>query len=377
MKDVSGKNSCYVPDLESHIINLADSQKEIKFSEIIPQKICPFLLHSSLPYIYTLSQGGRFPWMALEKNKDSVFFQCPNPGGKVVASVYKEDGRMFIRVIEVKGECCFGYEKDDICKVTPEEDIKVPLTIIDACFAWLTCFGSRSDRASLLSPDMVVEEQGKKIAFLLKKIGQDSGNLKPFERLCSKLEMSKQINVRLSSFDYRCRYFKWPHRENYNNENFGPKDLCVDLFHLSHIFAMASIYANSKNNRPLSLLCGDKKGCVKLSVHIKKTKTYLLRKMLISALRLFRINKEVPVFICELVVEESSSECPMKLKKGMKFIYNMGRKYELCPASFDSLYFLIHNTLRGSNFSWGRDRSGKDIAVCPDAVSNAAFSLEN
>jgi len=364
----------YIPNLRDYFINFKESGQRIRYSDAAPAEICPYLLHSCLPYIYTFMRGGRFPWMELEENKDSVLVQCPNPKDGVVALVYKENNKIFARIDVLKSHCPFGHKKGSCIKVTPGEDLKVPLTIIDACFAWLTYLNGKKEQGSLLSPTMVAEEDGKRITFCLERVIQEKPVAKPFERPCSKLHMDKDLKLKLSSFKYRCCYFKWPKREDYNNENFGPKGMCIDLFHLAHMYAMGSIYSGDK---PVTLCCNDNKACVRLSIVVKRTRTYFLRKLLVLFLRFCRINKEVPGLICELVIEEGSEACPMKLKKGMRFTYNMGRKYELCPAAFDNIYFGIHNILRGVEVTWKGLDDNKGIVVCPDIASNITFSFRD
>lgn len=366
----------YVPNLRDYAINFINETYKMRFSDVVPESLCPFLLHTCLSYIYTFTLGGRFPWMEMKENKNSVFVQCPNPADGVVALVYKENDQIFVRITMLKGRCCFGHKINDTIKLTPGEDIKIQLTVIDSCFAWLTYLDRNDSGDCLLSPEMVVRGEERCITFYLEKIVHGGTPARFYQRPCSKLEMNKDLKLKLSSFRHRCGYFKWPKREYYNNENFGPKGLCIDLFHLSHMYAMGSIYAYKKESKPVIVYCNDKEACVKLSIKVKKTKTYLLRRIFILLLRFFRINKIIPELICEMVVEEGAEQCPMKLTKGMKFTYNMGRRYELCPASFDNLYFIIHNLLRGGDVPWDKTDNDSEVAVCPDDVSNIAFKFD-
>lgn len=375
MRDAQRDQYRYVPNLENYFIYFTDSKKRLKFSDIIPNNICPFLLHSCLPYIYTFLQGGQFPWMKPSEKRSSVLVQCPNPKDGVVVSVHKEGSEIFTRVERLRGSCCFGHEKGNCIKTTPKQEIKIPLTIIDVCFAWLIYLDNAKRQGCLSSPLMVVEDQGRRITFCLEKIIADGSKSMPFPRPCSKLQMNKNLKLEVTCFDYRCRYFKWPRRENYDTNNFVPKGLCIDLFHLSHIYAMSSIYSYNRANAPIALCCSDIEAGVEFSIVVKKTKTYFLRRLLSFMLRLFRIDKEIPNLICELIVQEGSPRCPMHLKKGMKFIYNMGTKHELCPAAFDNVYFAIHNLLRGVDIPWAGFCSNKGIIACPDDVSNINFII--
>ncbi len=365
----SRKVRSYLPDLKDYSVSFAPEWERAGLPALLPQGICPFLLHSCLPYIFTFESGGSFPWMELEKDRFSVRVQCPNSRGGVECLVYKREDGVFVRITAVRGECLFGHKRGDTVNAGTSGGMKIPLPVYDACFAWMVYFHSLREGSGYSSPRMALEDGDIKMMFCLHKEAPGAPEETPFKRSCPDPAAVKNARVRLSSCLYRCRYFKWPRRDNFDGDKLYPAGLCPELFHLGHLYAMRGIY--SERGRETQRFCCPDPVCgVKAAVTVRRTRTYFLRRLFSSLLRLFGNRTEVPLYICEFLIADSSPDCPMRLKKGDRFVYNMGRKYELCPAAFDNIHFTLHNLARAGEIFW------KECS-CPDPESRVCFEIDN
>jgi uncharacterized repeat protein (TIGR04076 family) len=66
----------------------------------------------------------------------------------------------------------------------------------------------------------------------------------------------------------------------------------------------------------------------------------------------------------------------MDMKEGARFVFNLWRRYELCPATFANIYFGIHNLVRGIKVPWKGLPDRRGCLQCPDPVSNMTFDLK-
>lgn len=101
--------------------------------EIIPENVCPFLLHNLVPYFITYSHGGNFTWM---KKKGHVYAQCPNPKGKVTVDVINENKDIFFMVKSSRSICLMNYKSGLRISISKIFRAICP-SIYDVAFPWM------------------------------------------------------------------------------------------------------------------------------------------------------------------------------------------------------------------------------------------------
>jgi len=348
----------YTPDASSFTlrkIGKDGKEESSSVADLLPDHICPHLAHSIIPYILTLSGGGAFPWMeGLDRN--AVIAQCPNPTGAVAPRVKAGNGGFDIDVREVRGQCPRGYKVGN--SIRWPVDSSVPLMDLNVILSWLVQLHSIAGIAR--TPD-IYSPSGKSTY----RIERGEGDGVIAEAPCPS---QASFNLSLGHFDHRCRYHKWPRREQYDNSNWIPAGLCPELFHAAYPSCLATLYGGGK--AATSEVVCPHEGKVKLGIKLEERRTIGLRRAAMRVLRLFGMNTEVPLHRCFLEVLEADSGCPWRIQSGTKFEFNMGELFELCPAMFHNAYPALAARMRGASFPWPELDKGGGVVQCPDSISN-------
>lgn len=364
----------YLPDINKFFICFKDRGERLKLSDVLPN-VCPFLLHSCIPYIFVFSNNGKFPWMEFTQWPDAVFVQCANPNDGIEVRLYKEKGEIYAIINQEKGSCPYGYKVGDTISLTPDKDIKLPLEVYYNIFPWLTYLYRVEDKKNLSSPELSILYKDRIMEFYLEYRVNNNTTKRIAQTLCTILEIKQELNLNLVSFTYRCRYHKWPKRERYTQNNLSPKGLCPDLFYTAYIYCLCALY--SKKDKPDTFIvkCPNPQANIWIKIVTKKMSTYYLRRLITLLLSKLKVNKEIPDSNCYLILERTEGDCAMNMKEGTKFVFNLWRKYELCPATLSNIYFGIHNSVRGVKVPWEPGKKGS-LLQCPDPASNITFNLE-
>ena len=112
-------------------------------------------------------------------------------------------------------------------------------------------------------------------------------------------------------------------------------------------------------------------GKVKLKIKVEERETIALRRTAMRGLQLLGKSTEIPLHRCFLDVVEADSDCPMGMKAGMRFEFNMGDLPQLCPAMFHNAYPLPAARMRGAAFPWPQLDGDRILDFqCPDNASN-------
>lgn len=106
--------------------------RDSRLKDCIPQEVCPYLLHSLLPYYVTYKYGGDFQWTGKPGHVD---VGCPNPYGRVIVCVVKEE-EIFLVVKSLAGTCAMEQKKDMKVNLSLIFESICPL-LYDVIFPWI------------------------------------------------------------------------------------------------------------------------------------------------------------------------------------------------------------------------------------------------
>lgn len=98
----------------------------------IPDNMCPFLLHTLVPYYVTYFYGGDFTW---SKERGHVDVQCPNPKARVVTETVNRGSISFV-VKSTQGGCPMNYATGIKIDLSGIFKRLCPL-IYDVSFPWI------------------------------------------------------------------------------------------------------------------------------------------------------------------------------------------------------------------------------------------------
>jgi uncharacterized repeat protein (TIGR04076 family) len=125
-------------------------------TSIIPDKLCPFLCHSTLPYLEAIENGASFNL----PGKNSIVVQCPNPAVGIAVKIYtKNSDNTIIEIHSKKSECLYyDYRVKDSWQISKKKNIFCRRAY-DALFPYLNALSSpirenivRGDVTSITCP---------------------------------------------------------------------------------------------------------------------------------------------------------------------------------------------------------------------------------
>ena len=381
------KTTDYLPNLRDFIIerninSVSSVQNTGKHScrldEFLPIQVCPFLLHTLIPYIIVLAKGGVFTWMVLE-DSNSVVVQCPNPMGAVVCRLIRKnvDGKisLFISIESVGGACPFAHSQGQNIDIPEYTIYEEHYQIFDTVFPWV-CYGMITKTHFRLALQMPFTSNDQSGLFYLcheNGINPDNDSLD----VCSP---DRKATVTLRKYEYRCRYHKFPKRDKYDENMLSTPGLCIDLFHAAYPWCLLKLYESGleivEDRNVYIINCPNPDIEVKLAVSKTPARGAKVWLKVMELLRMFNKNTEIPFYRISMEVVKGSQKCPRGHFKGQRFEFNLGFRRSMCPASFDNIYPFMHSVLRGAcSIEEMRRRFGGFLIQCPDAYSKNAYEV--
>ena len=190
------------------------------------------------------------------------------------------------------------------------------------------------------------------------------------DSLCN-ITFSKFL-IKTGHYKRTCRYHKKQDQQFTGNDLF-PKGFCPHLFRISYPYCLSLLYDGkypqenkSDTKRTVQVKCPASDNSVELTIRVKFTFPYLIRKLKNLAIRVLQslgISGEYPDRDIILEVSRVSNICPIGLTVGQSFRFNIWNRKELCPASFYALYPLLMRQIPVSQ----KSTQGENYLVhCPD-----------
>lgn len=356
----------YMPNLKNFYIKNCEhlnKKKSYAVNKLFSTKICPYLLHTSIPYILTLSNEGIFPWM-IANDPTTVFIQCPKGDIGCKLTYNKDKSNVSININSVNGNCLYHYFKDQKIYLPSYKSHKENYLIFHSIFPWII-YGSLTKKNFYLTLKNPLDNK----EFNLQ---HGKNNFKNLE-MCSP---KKNILIKLSDYKRKiCRYHKFSTCKNFNLEKLSPPGLCPDLFYLAYPWCLMKLYENKlkieQDKNPLVISCPNSKNEVKLVITKFPTKSAKLRVKFMDLIRKFGKNADIPFYKISMKIINNSKDCPRGHCKGQNFYFNsgLGFKKSICPAAFNNIYLFLHSILRGVNLP-------KPLRIdCPDDAVKNTYDL--
>jgi len=352
------RNESYCPDASRYPLVVVEGtrRRDLTFADLFPRQLCPYLAHTLIPYMLAFQNGGRFPWME-RISPDAVDAQCPNPSGAVTARLRETEDGFGAKIMAVRGNCPFGYkEGDDLEWLAPE---RAPLEDLNLLLSWMLRLHSMESDSGTLS---VASPSDSDVSYRVE------GKKKHRVPACPP---GVDFILQLGRFTHRCRYHKWPRREEYDRRNWIPEGLCPELFHAAYPSCLALIYSEKPGiSRPLYCPEGAR---VQVLITTEDRRATPLRK---AAMKVFHIagkNIEIPFRRCRIHVMRAG-DCPIGMSRGTSFEFNMGGLPQLCPAFFHNSYPVLAALMRGAKPPWRGLEDNGGLVQCPDCLSNITMA---
>ncbi len=346
--------------MNSYLAEVKGSKAFGDICELVPHDICPFLYYNLTPYIFTLSMGGWFDWVAADKDlnfrkpidekdfhkkrvnslyRNEVLVRCPHPLAKVVAGVgLWGDREIKIRILHSAKECPAGHEAGNQFTVDREES------------------GEKSVDFNTKFPLALYES-------LAGEAYSPNGND------CS---FGSNMAIDISNIQFPCRYHK---KRRVFIDSFLPDGFCWHVFGVIYPQILAIMY-NATVDRELRLEHPGMNGNITLVIRkisygrhfaLEKIKNVLNKLLSVTLYPIDFVDYDIEI----TVLEKDNGGC--SLQKGAKYMVNMRDKEFLCPASAHALYPYMILERRGYRFRWdGRNES--NLVPCPDCIG-AVYSV--
>jgi len=281
--------------------------------------LCPFAAHTLFPYVLSFQKGSWFRW---RKDKNSVVAQCPNPDCAVIFRVQRqENGSVTATVESVTGVCQAGHKAGDIFGLDLGEET--------ACAA--ACAANNI-------PETAVEI----------------------------LRHSPQ-----------CRYYQKPGPVKW--QQLVPPGFCLSAYAQGYPYALSLLY-DGKNFAELgkeqgtTLLCPNAAAPISFQV---RTRHHLLSwplNILEKLLRRMGWPRDVIDKLVVFAIVPPPKPCPMNLRAGQKFFFNIYNRCEVCPAVFYTVFPFMLMLKQGAMPYWTKDRKSLDLH-CPDAGADIVYRV--
>lgn len=331
----------------------------LSISEVLAGGLCPYLAHSVVPYILTLSSGGKFPWMRLD-DPNAVDAQCPNPNGAVSVRVKKIGTDYGLEVRGVRGACPRKYKPGDF--FTWHGHLNVPWLDVNVLLEWMTRLLQSSAAASSPQLRSTMNISG----FRIERENGEGGEI-----ASSPCPSPASLQLELGYHSHRCRYHKWPLREKYDETNWIPKGLCPEMFHAAYPACLAMIYGGE--GVPREITCPS--GKVRVRIELEDRPLKILREAGMKGFNILRMNTEIPLKRCFLRTIEADG-CPLGTIAGALYEFNMGDNRGICPAMFHNIYPPLSAKMAGRPFPWPELVGCRGIVQCPDSVSGITMKFK-
>jgi uncharacterized repeat protein (TIGR04076 family) len=377
----------YLPDLNHFFI---ESEKEklfffpastISVQQLLEIKICPYLLHTLIPYIVTLSQGGVFHWMA-SQDPEAVVITCPNPRGCVVGCLkwHRGSGQgafLELTIRSRKGTCLYGHVSGQKIVLPVYQDYRQQYHLFDVVFPWLI-YGTVVKKSFFVSLGNPLGEDGQAHGFYVRHKGDDQ-NVVDDLSACTE---AAHGSVVLKSCRHRCRYHKGPKRLAYGVDELVWGGLCPDFFHVAYPLALSRIYEGGFNVSSLELpeevFCPNAHVGMRMRLYRKPLKSAAFRSAAVRFLNRIGYRADWPFYEIIMEITGGAHGCPLGHRLKQKFTVNLGRDMSLCPAAFDAFYPLWHVVSRSPD---SRQSLGVFSAAfefqCPDIVSQNVYQWKS
>ncbi|MEK7691551.1 MAG: TIGR04076 family protein, partial [Bdellovibrionota bacterium] len=160
----------------------------------------------------------------------------------------------------------------------------------------------------------------------------------------------------------------------------GPVGLCQDAHHAIYPYGLARMYGADFGNgvdSDVSINCPGTASEVVFRIRRTTALPRLLGALCSVAAKAFgRIFHPVDLkeYRVSYIVERVAGKCPAVHAKGDRFEFNVKRRKELCPASFNALYPYIFLKKRGQVFDWAGSGDVGVSVPCPDCMG-AVYEL--
>ena len=195
----------------------------------------------------------------------------------------------------------------------------------------------------------------------------------------------RKTNLITGPFCRTCRYHK-KQRQCFNPDQLFPRGFCPHAYQAVYPYALALLY-NAKYpdvdggaSRAIQVRCPGDSSYLEMKLSVEYLYPELLRKLKDSAIAFFhRLNvpAEYPDKNVIIEIGDVHDECPLHIKKGDRFKFNLFNRKELCPASFYTLYPVLIASSSG-------DVGSRCTAIhCPDPagifydIENRSFSCND
>ena len=188
--------------------------------------------------------------------------------------------------------------------------------------------------------------------------------------ICSRMVEEKELNLKLvyEANDNRCRYHEKSSNDKYINifsQGMCPiayMNLYPTLFALHLNQNSAKLKINPKGH---TVFCPIGADGVQFKVYTKRLKANL--KAYLKMAIYWLANKIIPVEVfsktTHIEATSNGKGCPLEIKTGDAFYFNLDHTDELCPAAFNSVYPFLD--VVKNNFTAG----------CPDYRTHVSFSV--
>lgn len=189
-------------------------------------------------------------------------------------------------------------------------------------------------------------------------------------------DLSK-ITISVHHFQERCGYCK-NGKEAYNEKDLAPKGFCIDAYYTVYPYLLALLYDANFNRKPydknLTVSCPNIHNpiLIKITFTFKKFKTII--NLIEKLSRRFGLPKDAIDKIIKLEVMNDNGHC--NLKKGYICNIKIPDIREFCPASFFSIYPLIHLYQRNNFLIQDKAKHNKISFVCPDPKTNVGYDVD-
>ena len=182
----------------------------------------------------------------------------------------------------------------------------------------------------------------------------------------------RQFAVQTAPHKRTCRYHR-TQGQAFAGDAFLAKGLCPHAFRIAYPHCLSLLYdaqyplqRKATATRSVTVSCPSCDNRVEFTIRIQYTLPLVIRKIKTAAIRTLQflgIDGEYPDRNIILEVSQVKGKCPIGIREGQSFLFNIWNRKELCPASFYTMYPVL---IQQASFP-GRPLQGEQRSVhCPD-----------
>jgi len=152
----------------------------------------------------------------------------------------------------------------------------------------------------------------------------------------------EDTHLKTNPYERTCRYHRKEGQE-FSAKDLLPEGCCPHLYAAVYPYMLALLYDSKlfKDKKTIVKSCQGVQNNVTVEITTKPLYNPLIKLIkiiLIRALQFFKVPAEYPDKNVYITATEVKGNCPMGIKKGSRFRFNLFNREELCPASFYNLY---------------------------------------